>query len=163
MSIIIFSRPVHSGKTTELLQWCNQQKNIAGIAMPDINGCRKIFDLQTKELFDIECMDTANTTEPITTVGRFRFYTAAFEKANAILIKSLSHHTDWLLIDEVGKLELQDKGFYPAILKAAVTYNNKETTGNLLLTVREYLCDEVIAFFKLKNCRVINQLEDITR
>ena len=41
MSIFIFSRPVHSGKTTELLHWCNQQKNIMGIAMPDINGSRK--------------------------------------------------------------------------------------------------------------------------
>ena len=43
MSIIIFSRPVHSGKTTELMQWCEQvsiKQNVAGILMPDIDGSR---------------------------------------------------------------------------------------------------------------------------
>jgi len=73
MSIYIFSRPIHSGKTTELLQWCNLQKNIAGILMPDINGSRKILDLLTKDVFDIECTDAINTKEQITSIGRFKF------------------------------------------------------------------------------------------
>ena len=97
MSIYIFSRPVHSGKTTELLQWCNQQKNIAGILMPDINGSRKILDLQTKNMFDIECTDATNTKELLTAVGRFHFYTASFEKANAIVLAALNQTPGWLV------------------------------------------------------------------
>lgn len=160
MSIYIFSRPVHSGKTTELLQWCSQQKNIAGILMPDINGSRKILDLHTKEVFDIECADAANTKELLTSVGRFHFYTVAFEKANKIVLTALDQTPDWLVIDEAGKLELDGKGFYESIVKAVDLYNN-DKPGNLLITVRESLSTEVISFFKVKNVQVIHQLEDL--
>ncbi|MBK9484540.1 MAG: hypothetical protein IPO01_04815 [Chitinophagaceae bacterium] len=161
MSIYIFSRPVHSGKTTELLQWCNQQKNIAGILMPDINGSRKILDLQTKNMFDIECTDATNTKELLTAVGRFHFYTASFEKANAIVLAALNQTQGWLVIDEAGKLELDRKGFYDSIVKTVEIYNNDNAAGNLLITVRESLCKEVISFFKIKDARVIHQLQDL--
>ncbi len=161
MSIYIFSRPVHSGKTTELLKWCNQQKNIAGILMPDINGSRKILDLQTKNMFDIECTDATNTKELLTAVGRFHFYTASFEKANAIVLAALNQTPGWLVIDEAGKLELDRKGFYDSIVKTVEIYNNDNAAGNLLITVRESLCKEVISFFKIKDARVIHQLQDL--
>ena len=161
MSIFIFSRPVHSGKTTQLLHWCNQQKNIMGIAMPDIKGIRKIMDLHTKEVFDIECTDVANTTEPLTSVGWFHFYTKAFEKANAIILQALSQNPYWLVIDEAGKLELDGKGFYNSLTAAAVYYNNKKNNGNLLIIVRESLCTEIINFFNLRDCITIYQLDGL--
>lgn len=161
MSIYIFSRPIHSGKTTELLQWCNLQKNIAGILMPDIDDSRKILDLQTKEIFDIECTNVANTNKPLTSVGRFHFYTVAFEKANGIILAALNQTPGWLVIDEAGKLELEGKGFYESILKAVDHYNNAKP-GNLLISVRESLCTEVVSFFKMKNVQIIHQLEDLT-
>ncbi len=161
MSIYIFSRPVHSGKTTELMQWCNQQKNIAGVLMPDINGSRKIFDLHTKNIFDIECTDATKTRDLLTSVGRFHFFTAAFEKANAIVQAALNQTTDWLIIDEAGKLELDGKGFYESIVKAVDLYSNEKVAGNLLITVRESLCNEVISFFKIKSFQIVHQLEDI--
>jgi len=141
MSIIIFSRPIHSGKTTELLQWCNEQKNVCGILMPDISGSRKILDIKTKEVFDIECTDAENTKEPLTTIGKYHFYTAAFDKANLILLDSLAQKPNWLIIDEAGKLELEGKGFYSSIKKATELYNNKEKTGNLLITGRDSFCE----------------------
>ena len=162
MSIYIFSRPIHSGKTTELLQWCDQQKNVAGILMPDIDGSRKILSLQTKEIFDIECTDVINTKEPLTSVGRFHFYTTAFEKANLIIMQALNQNTDWLVIDEAGKLELEGKGFYESIVKAVDHLQDEKTTSNLLITVRESLCEEVISFFKIKSARIIHQLDELT-
>jgi nucleoside-triphosphatase len=161
MSIYIFSRPIHSGKTTELLQWCNQQKNIAGILMPDINGSRKILDLHTKNIFDIECTDATNTKELLTSVGRFHFYNAAFKKANSILLAALNQIPYWLLIDEAGKLELDGKGFYESIVKAVDVYSDEKIAGNLLITVRESLFTEVISFFQIKNFQVIHQLVDL--
>lgn len=162
MSIFIFSRPIHSGKTSALLQWCNHQKNISGILMPDINGSRKILDLNTKEVFDIECTDMVNTIEPLTSVGRFHFYTAAFEKGNSIIIYALTQNPDWLVIDEAGKLELEGKGFYKSIVKVVEFFQDQKTSGNLLIAVRESLCEEIILLFKIKNCRIIHQLEDLT-
>lgn len=161
MSIYIFSRPLHSGKTTELLHWCDKLKNIAGVLMPDVHGSRKILDLQTKEIFDIECTDACKTNEPLTSVGKFHFYTAAFEKVNAIITKALTQNPNLLIIDEAGKLELEGKGFYESILKALEFFENKKNNGNLLITVRESLCEEVISFFKIKECRVIHSLADI--
>ncbi|MBK8494577.1 MAG: hypothetical protein IPL50_05750 [Chitinophagaceae bacterium] len=66
MSIFILSAPVHSGKTTGLLKWCNRQDNIAGVLMPDMDGSRKIVNLHTKEIFAIECTDPLHTKEPLT-------------------------------------------------------------------------------------------------
>lgn len=163
MSIIIFSRPIHSGKTTELLQWCSHKNNIYGILMPDINGYRKILDLNTKEAFDIECPDIENNHEVLTSVGRFLFYNKAFDKANSIVLDALGGNPAWLVIDEAGKLELEQKGFYNAIQKAVAVYKDKEAPGNLLITVRDSLCGEVIRFFNLGDCRVIHNLEEIEK
>ena len=161
MSIYIFCRPIHSGKTTALLEWCERQENMAGVLMPDINGSRKIFDVKSKTIFDIECTDTANTRKPLTSIGRFHFYTAAFEKGNAIVLNALLQNPCWLLIDEAGKLELEGRGFYESVAKALEIYSHTKKTGNLLLTVRDSLCEEVISFFKIKNCRVISELKMI--
>ena len=162
MSIYIFSRPIRTSKTTELLGWCGRQKNTAGILMPDIDGCRKIFNINTREVFDAECINPASTTEPLTTVGRFHFFTAAFEKANTILSDALSQNPNWLIIDEAGKLELKGEGFYKAVANAVNLYNGKLKPGNLLITVRDSLCDEMISFFNIENATVIDRLNKIT-
>lgn len=158
MSIFIFSRPVHSGKTTELLNWCKHTPNVYGVAMPDIDGNRKIIDLHSKEIFDIECTDT-NTYEPLTVVGRFKFFTAAFDSANKIIRQALTQPADWLVIDEVGKLELDGKGFYRSMRDAVSAYHNNLLPGKLLLTVRENLCKDVIRYFDLNDCQIIHSMD----
>lgn len=161
MSIYIFSRPIRSGKTTALLQWGTRQQNIAGVAMPDINGSRKILDLSNNTFFDIECPDAATSKERITTIGRFHFYSSAFEKANSILLKALAQHPRWLIIDEVGKLELAGKGFHDPVVKAIEFYGNPVAPGNLLITVRVGLVEDVISLFNLRDCKVIDKLEEL--
>ncbi len=162
MSIIIFSRPVHSGKTTELLEWCKQQPGIAGILMPDIDGHRNVLDLRSNETFPIQCANPEQAEdEPLTVVGKFHFYSKAFERANMILIDTLESDPEWLVIDEAGKLELEGKGFYPSIKRAAELYTNEQRQGNLLITVRESLCNEVIRFLGLKDYMVVHDTKDI--
>lgn len=161
MSIILFSRPIHSGKTTQLINWCSKQKNVHGILMPDINGSRKIMDIKTKEIFDIECVDVENSNERLTSIGKYNFYTAVFENANSIITDSLAQHPEWLIIDEAGKLELNGKGFYDSIIKATEVYKDNKLSGHLLIAVRDSFCEEIIRFFKLTNFTVIHQLEDL--
>jgi nucleoside-triphosphatase THEP1 len=164
MSIFIFSGPVHSGKTTELLQWCGQipiTKTVAGILMPDINGTRKIYDIKTKEIFDIECTDPEQATASLTSVGKYHFYTAAFEKANAIIAEAASAKSDTLVIDEVGKLELEGKGLYESI-KSSIE-NEVYKTGNkmLVLLIRDYLYGQAISFFNIKQHVLVHRLDAI--
>lgn len=129
--------------------------------MPDIDGSRKILDLYSGDFFGIECTDVLNTKEQITSVGRFHFYTDAFEKGNSIIALALTQNPAWLIIDEAGKLELEGKGFYRSIAKAVKFFQGKKTTGNLLITVRESLCEEVISFFKIQNAAIIHQLDEL--
>lgn len=157
MSIFIFSKPIHSGKTTELLSWCNRQKNIAGILMPDIDGQRNIHNIQTKENFIIQCDNSSNTKETLINIGRYHFYAAAFKQANLILLHAASIEQDWLVIDEVGKLELEGAGFYPALQEIITTGKYK----NLLLVVRDSLCGQVISFFKINNANIIHRLNEL--
>lgn len=161
MSIYIFSRPIQSGKTTELLNWSDQQEKIAGILMPDINGSRKIFNIDTQELFDVECVNPATATEPLTSIGRFHFYTAAFKKASSVIQDAFNQKKDWLVIDEAGKLELKGEGFFGVVTDAVKLYSNKNRQGNLLITVRDSLLDEIISFFHITNYKVIDTLDAI--
>ncbi len=162
MSIYIFSRPIRSGKTSELLQWCDNKENMRGILMPDINNCRKMFDIETKEYFDAECTSIPETNDSLVTAGKFNFYAAAFKKANDILTRALSQDPDWVIIDEAGKLELNGEGFYSSVADAITLYSNHNKAGNLLITIRDSLCDETIRFFKIQNYTLINSLENLS-
>ena len=160
MSIVLFSRPVHTGKTTELLHWCEQQKNVAGIAMPDIGGLRKIMDLQTHELIDAEVNDTTPGSSPIIEIGKYRFYRSAFDKANEILISAWASKPGWLVIDELGKLELKRDGFYPAVQK--IFSENKQQPGTkILVVVREGLANEIVSLFEIIDYRTVSDLDEI--
>ena len=159
MSIILFSRKIGSGKTTELQEWCSRQNNIAGILMPDIEDKRKIFNLQTKEIVELECTDPDNCAEELIQVGRFYFYAAVFRQVNAILLQSLEAGPDWLVVDEVGKLELNRAGFFDALIEIITAHQNKTTASKILLVVRENLCDEVIGFFKIEDYMKVSDLK----
>src|SRR5437868_1261524 len=162
MSIIIFSRPVHSGKTTELMNYYQQQPslNISGVLMPDVDGTRKIFDLANKSYFDIECTDAENANERLVMVGKYCFYQSAFDKANHIISKTIES-TDLLIIDEVGKLELVGKGLYPATQHAVNDSSFQSDAKHLLLVVRDSLYDAVISNFNIGEHRLIHEVNSI--
>jgi len=163
MSIIIFSRPVRSGKTTALMQYCEEMKNkksVGGILMPDVGGSRKLLDIGSNEYFDIECKDPSTTTRSLIAIGNFYFFTDAFERANNIIVKA-ALKSDLLIIDEVGKLELEQKGFYPGIKEILDSGYHKGNISTLLLVVRENLYDQVTAFFNIAQHTMVNTTGDI--
>jgi nucleoside-triphosphatase THEP1 len=153
MSIIIFSRPVQTGKTTELQRYIDlisPRKKVAGVLMPDINGKRYLQDISTKELFKIECDDTNSDSRQLIKVGRFNFYQDVFDKANGIIKGSVSL-CDVMIIDEVGKLELEKTGLYNSIC-AVIEENSFRNSKDLVLVVRDSLYDLVIDKFSLYSC-----------
>jgi nucleoside-triphosphatase len=163
MSIVIFSRPVRSGKTTALMQWCDQitaTKNVGGILMPDVDGSRKLLNISTKEWFDIECKDPSTTRRSLIAVGNFHFYTDAFEKGNTIILQA-SSKSDLLIIDEVGKLELEGKGFYQSISGIFKNDEYKNGLKSVLLVVRDELYEAVLSFFEITKHRLITTLSAV--
>ena len=121
--------------------------------MPDIGGVRFMKNIESGEQWQAQCTDTL-TTEPVETIGRFRFFSAAFRKANEALMRAAGDAPQWLLIDEIGKLELEGKGFAPALL--AILKEGKPK--NLLLVVRDSLITEVLEFFSINNTSILHKL-----
>jgi nucleoside-triphosphatase len=157
MDIFLFSKPIRSGKTTALMHWCSQKTGVSGILMPDINGRRNFFDLDTRTTFLAECDNPGQTNEALINMGRFYFYRSAFEKANVILLEGSSKKAEWLIIDEVGRMELEGKGVYPAL---EIILNKKECR-NLVLVVRDSLIDTIPAFLKLKDHKIIGSPDEL--
>lgn len=161
MSTLIFSKPIHSGKTTELKEWTARQKNTGGILMPDINGIRKMQNIRTGEIFDAQCADPEKSSAILETIGRFHFYSDSFRRANEILLDEMKAVPDWLVIDEVGRLEMEKGGFFPALDKLIPAYRDTKINGLLILVIREALLEPVCKFWGLDKTRVIHSLDGL--
>ena len=154
MNIYILSGPVHSGKTTALLEFCKNRLNVGGILSPVLNGKRHFFDIEKQELFLMEA--TAGETNIIQT-GKYVFSEAAFSRATEILKSCVSKNMELIIIDEIGPLELRGKGF-SEILRHLLSHLQKT---DILLVVRENIVDDVIEHFQLpiNNIKIINTLQ----
>ena len=143
--IFILTGEVHSGKTSKLLAWCQRRKDVYGILTPVIEGSRFFYDIHSREQFQME----AGYEDEGLAVGRFRFSKIGFEKAIAVLNDSI-HKSGWLVVDEIGPLELRGEGFSVVVRKIV-----NERIGKTLFVVRKALVDEVIRYFQLDRYNLI--------
>lgn len=151
--IYLFTGPIRSGKTTALQHWAASRTDLGGFLTPDgPEGRRVLEDLSTYRTYPFEAGSAENpdTIE----VGRFRFYRQGFEEGKAILHRARTAPPTWLIIDEVGKLELRNEGWMPELEALIETYKRTETVGNLLLVVRSSLLEQVVQKFGLKTVPV---------
>jgi nucleoside-triphosphatase THEP1 len=137
--IYVLSAPIRSGKTTMLLNWSAGKEDVFGILTPDINGKRVFMDVHTRETFHME----AQQGEVALNIGRFSFSKSSFSKAISIIRHSI-RKDGWLIIDEIGPLEMAGQGFHDLLKEVLENRQNK-----LLIVVREPLTDEVIKRFEL--------------
>ncbi len=118
----------------------SDEKRVGGILSPDVNGLRMLYNLRTKEYFPFQ---TQQSQTGVITVGRFHFLRSAFEHARQILLNELLLCPDHLIIDEVGKLEVnQHSGFEPALSQVIQWYQENELGSELILVIRDTLVQE---------------------
>lgn len=153
MTVVIFSRPVRSGKTTELQQWCVDIGNVGGILMPDREGVRFFQDIETGESWPA----LAHGTEEALEVGRFRFSAEAFRRASRRI--ALAADQLFVVIDEIGKLELEGLGF-ASVLRSLLESTDWPRPA-LLLVVRDTLLEPVREAFGLEDAFVVHDLDEI--
>ena len=120
---------------------------IRGILTPVINGKRFFKNIRTGDQFQMEADDVEEET---LLVGRFRFSRHHFNKAIDVIRESIPPK-GWLIIDEIGPLELKGEGF-SEVLKEAMA----ERSDNILLVVREGLTGQVIAYFDIGDAIIID-------
>lgn len=138
-----------SGKTTRLMEWVASQKNIDGILQPTIEGKRFLYHIFSRSLIQLETDQTKNSIE----AGKYKFRSDVFELANKKLIQCLNKNLDWIVIDEIGYLELNGKGFDTAV---KVFLKNDFYTGKLIFVIRESLLKKVIQHYGLEQYELIN-------
>lgn len=148
-NIYILSAPKHSGKTTRLIEWATDRNDVFGIVTPIVDGKRVFRDIASGEQFQMEA-DEDETA--VLEVGKYRFSQAAFEKASAIISDAMKIKEGWIVIDEIGPLELKKQGFYEASKKVL---QKQHCSVNLFFVIREELVDDILSFFDINHKDII--------
>ncbi len=141
----IYSGPVKSGKTTRLMQWAASQKIIDGIFQPVIDEKRFIYHIGSRTLKLLE----SNRTNNITTIGKYNFSNESFDWAKKVLLDCIEKELDWLVIDEVGPLELDGKGLEPVVSK--ILREQDKMKCKIICVVREKLLEKFLIHYSLEN------------
>ncbi len=144
---ILLTGPVHEGKTTAC--W----KAIAGIraagfrvagfvSPPLLNAAGEKVGIEMRDLATGQRQTFARLAEPdeTATVGVYRVSEEAVEWARRTLAAALLANADWIVIDEIGPLELHaDQGFAFALEPLA----DPLRVPNALVIVRDTLVNEL--------------------
>ena len=153
--ILILSGPIHTGKSTALLNWCklnSSRLRCAGIINPSIYAEKVFIELPTFESFKSNPLSPADTVE----IGKYKFSQIAFNRADEIISKAGDKEADVFIIDEIGKLELRDQGLSSSI-ERILTNLHQSKTHVLILVVRDFLLEEVKLKYQLNRPVTIDQ------
>lgn len=151
--IYLLSEEIQTGKTTSI-QLCTENRyDIGGFLSPDKNGIRYLMNLESKKEIPYE-IDITEYEGPIEVIGKYAISKAAFDQA-AIWVKEhlQSTNTKFIVIDEIGKLELEGKGF------ASILEYAKENVGNkhLIIVVRNSHHKAIVEKFGLENASFLTK------
>jgi len=143
--IKILTGPTKTGKTTRLMQWSANKKNIDGIFQPVIEGKRFIYHISSRSLKMLESDSEKNSIK----IGNYNFSRETFKWSQNILLNCFEQKLEWLIIDEIGPLELNGNGLEPVITSIINRLDNFE--GNILFVVRETILEKFINKYELEN------------
>ena len=158
-SIFIISGPVHSGKTTRLFPWLKNKNNLYGILSPVIDGKRYLLNIHSNEKRLLE-IDSDEEKENIITVGKYKFDKSVFEWGCEVIANAIEENPEWIVIDEVGPLELQGEGFAKAVNKV-FSHQNILVRTNLVLVIRDSLMTDFLNHYNLteKDIKLLNVVD----
>ena len=147
--IFLLTGPKNSGKSTRLMNWVQQKNNIIGIICLRDKGKRELYSIGSNIFKEFE---VDNDSNPVVKIGNYYFLKESFGWAENELLKAREFNPQWLVIDEIGPLELQGKGFDKVIRQLLPGPELKET--NLLLVIRESLVVDVIAYYNFDKNKI---------
>ncbi len=154
--LYILTAPIQSGKTSSLVKWSESRKDVYGILTPDVDGKRIFMNAHTRQLFLMEAKEGEVETF---TVGKFIFSKTNFDRAIQIIQDGMDK-PGWLVIDEIGPLELKGEGF-SNVLKEVLA-KRKHT---ILLVVRDKddMVKKVKSYFNITDAVQIQNTEEIEK
>jgi len=151
--IYLLTGAKNSGKSTALEVWSSDRDDIGGVISPDIDSLRHFKNISNGEIleFQVSSQDERRTIE----VGRFIFLSKAFIRASRIIMGAVDSNKKYVVVDEIGKLELISKEGFRFLVDKLVSYKWK--TNNLILVIREELLEMCIQELDLREYKVISK------
>ena len=147
-TIDILTGPIQSGKTTHLISWLKFHKNCAGILAPVVDTKRQLYSIHNEEFHPFEVTENTSQDEEFLTVGKYRFRKTSFEWARLQLEQAIKLKPQWLVIDEIGPIELRGEGLEPQVSKIISKYP-RSRKNRVILVIREQLLEKAIEFYNL--------------
>jgi nucleoside-triphosphatase THEP1 len=114
--VIILTGEKQTGKTTFLQEWSEGRNDVAGLLTPVMDGKRCFYDIVKKEYFE---MESVSESDRRLSVGKYFFLEEAFNNAaDRLLAMSTVENINYLIIDEIGPLEIEKKqGLYDCFIE----------------------------------------------
>lgn len=158
--IYILTGEIRSGKTTALRNWIVNRNDVDGLLCPDDkNGKRYFLKVKSGKEFELE---TEIGNQEIIEIGNFKFLKSAFKKANDYLISIASEtNYSYLIIDEIGKLELKNKGVHLAT-EILISKYRRDEKQHVILVVRDYLLDAILKYYQICEYSLLKK-ENLTK
>ena len=144
--INIVTGKIQSGKTTGLFKFINTQKSVDGILSPIVNDKRVLYNISSKTM---KIFEVSKSSEETISIGNYTFLQKSFDWANEKLLNGFSANPEYLIVDEIGKLELNGEGLYKSVIK--ILDQSKNSNIQLILVIRDYLLDEALKFFSISD------------
>ena len=159
--VFMVSGSVGQGKTTQIIRIIEDLKG-RNVAVSGIYSLRIMENAQTKgyDLVDIETnirtpfLRIAEGREP-GGIGNYRIIQQGLDTGLEALSKSAKNKSRIVVIDEVGRLELNDRGWSEKVTELL------NITPVLLITVRDTFADEVVKKWNLNDYTVFVVSEDL--
>ncbi|OAQ39276.1 hypothetical protein A5893_11460 [Pedobacter psychrophilus] len=151
--VFLFSGSVQSGKTSTLLNWIKGENNVFGILTPDVDEIRMLYNIEPNKYYPFETNIREN--KEIEVIGRFIFLKSSFEKAIEILKAAIPKKPEWLIIDEIGKLELKNKGLEPYLISILNDYRIYSPDTKIIIVIRDYLLKEAIEKYSFSDAEIV--------
>lgn len=130
------------------------QHNTGGILTPDVNGQRKLYLIHEKTYHNLQL----TTGEEGVEIGRFVFDKNVFALAQETLTNALNKNFDWIVVDEIGRLEMDRKeGLEPAITKVIKHFKQHTTRTKLLLIIRDYLLKGALQHYGIPEATLLQK------
>lgn len=154
--IFIYTGLVQSGKTTRLASWVKTKKSKGGLLAHTVKGEKHLESLHSGEIKNLGI--SPHDPDGIS-VGRYWFSSKVLSWARKQLFLAVDSKVDLLIVDEIGPLELEGKGYEPAFREIIASKLARDMT--LIIVVRNHLVDRVITHFDLNRAIIIDDLNRI--
>lgn len=155
--IYILTGDTEIGKSYTLNKWIEGKRNVVGLlSLINDEGKRYFLNIRTRETFIMHAEEDEPEDNKIY-VGRYTFLNSAFVKANKIIqLEGESTDFEYLIVDELGRLELKHEGLYKSTIGLIERFETN-TNRHLILVIRQSLLEALVELYQIRPYKLINK------